>query len=90
MKIKALVWSEEKKSKDEYSFSHVTADTSIGQFYIDWQWKDDPFYRIYYPTEEYAGYECDLDTAKQRCQDELIRRIISGEYSQETSNVINL
>ena len=67
-------WSEEKLPNESCSYNHITCDTPIGQFIIEWKgWKDLEDY-VLMINGNYIGVEWDLNDAKESAKDYIIRK----------------
>lgn len=65
-------WSEEKEPCEEIRYNHVTAETPLGLFSIEWKgWKDYDS-RDLYLNGEYIGSFHNVDDAKQGAADYLL------------------
>lgn len=91
MKLKPLVWSEERKPNTEYGYNHCITETPVGRFVLTWKgWKSEPWQNMgigfdVTPWGEtwYEGWDT-VDEAKeaayQRLSDE-INSMISSEMN---------
>lgn len=63
--IKPLVWSDESGPTDKIRYNHITAETALGQFSVEWKgWKEEDGPCVYL-AGDYIGVASDLGGAKQ-------------------------
>lgn len=63
--IKPLEWSAESGPTDKIRYNHITAETALGQFSVEWKgWKEEDAPCIYL-AGDYIGFASDVDGAKQ-------------------------
>ena len=74
-------WTEPADPKNGVSnYTHVMCDTPIGRFLIEWKgWKERDSYSITLQhkdgySDSYITDEIDLDSAKDRCHEYLVKR----------------
>lgn len=75
--IKDLIWSDIKEPNKKCCYTHVTAETPMGNFLITWKgWKkyDNPTIDET-PWGEWFGFGDDLDDAKTMAEEEFKKRI---------------
>lgn len=61
-------WSEEKEPNKEVSYNHVTLDTPLGIYTIDWKgWKERPSYDISL-GDDWIGTDNTLESSKEQVE----------------------
>ena len=74
-----MIWSEVKEPNDKVSYNHVTLDTPLGEYIVDWKgWKETPSYDVSL-NSEYIGSNYDLESGKDIAESHLL----------ETANQLN-
>lgn len=74
-----LQWSETKEPNKQCAYEHVTADSPLGTFVIEWKsWKESPGYDVTHPLEKLCIYGYfSLEEAKENAQKEFDKLIAS-------------
>ena len=76
MKVRELIWSEEKQASRAIHYTHVTASMPVSQFTITWKgWKESPSFDVESSSWGYIGSGFDLEEAKEICQNEFNRLV---------------
>lgn len=76
-KVITLVWSESSPPDDSCSYDHVTADTPLGVYSIEWKsWKTVDSYSVFF-RGEWAGEGFMLDEAKLVAERDFQQKILA-------------
>ena len=63
--IKPLEWSSENEPTDKIRHNHITAETALGQFSVEWIGQKEEDVQCVYLAGDYIGVASNLDGAKQ-------------------------
>lgn len=63
--IKPLEWSSENEPTDKIRYNHITAETALGQFSVEWKGCKEDDVPCIYLAGDYIGVASDVDGAKQ-------------------------
>ena len=75
--IKPLVWSDESGPTDKIRYNHITAETALGQFSVEWKGRKEEDVPCVYLTGDYIGVASDLGGAKMLAEQH-IRELVAN------------
>lgn len=85
--IKPLVWSDESGPTDKIRYNHITAETALGQFSVEWKgWKEEDWPCVYL-AGDYIGVASDLGGAKMLAEQhirELVENLLAASPTPPT------
>ena len=75
--IKPLVWSDESGPTDKIRYNHITAETALGQFSVEWKGRKEEDVPCVYLAGDYIGVASDLGGAKMLAEQH-IRELVAN------------